>query len=762
MKFSVIIFIYFCINSSFSQSLQDIQKLKDIQKQIEKTAEQKQTGVETTPVKSLETFEDSLSQIPIQRLEAVKIKQEEKDKEKDTDHIELNIDDEFAKLKPFGYDIFYNSKLDLKPSLFGPVSGDYPLGPGDETIITLWGEVEIRHSIILDRNGQIMFPDVGLINLAGLTINETRKKLFNILKNYYSGLKTNKITLEVSLGKLHSIRVYVTGEVNQPGVFTVPAYISPYAMLFYTAGVKLSGSLRSIFVMRQGKKIADLDFYSLLLGIETTENIHLQNDDIIVIPPVKNQVFLAGAINLPGIYEFKSGESLRQLLNFAGGWKPNANLEQIEIRRYLQQEEPILVNVDYQKLKENNENFNLMSDDKVFVYEIERERKNFVTIDGPIFGPKTFTYTDGLTLKQLFSKVDSVRADAYLERILITREYEDQRKEIFSVNLKSIMEGSSDDFILAPSDIVEFKSQNVLFPIDSVSIYGAVNLPGKYVLSKNLTLKDLIYMAGGFAINAKIDMAEVSRIGQSFKSDQVLSEIIKVSLDSTYMKNDISEDENFFLQPYDNVFIFIDSDWELQRNVTITGEVRRPGTYSLESKEDKLSNLIQRAGGLKQTAYIDGAQFYRQADEAGQIGINFIEALEDPESQENIILEDGDEIVIPQRKYTVKVLGGVNFPSSIVYDESMDLDDYISAAGGLVELADGDNISIMLANGKRIREKSFLFIPYLPEEILPGSTIYVPTLAATDKTDWPGAIRDGAAILSSIATVILIMNQVNK
>lgn len=459
--------IIFCFTAVFSQSLQDLQKLKDIQKQIEKTADQKQTKDMTVPVKSLESFDDSLSQIPVEKLQAIKIEQKEMDEEKGKvkEDVVLNIEEEFEKLKPFGYEIFHKAKLDLKPSLFGPVSGDYPLGPGDETIITLWGEVEIRHTIIIDRNGQIMVPDVGLINIAGLTINEAQKKLFNILKNYYSGLKTNKISLEVSLGNLHSIRVYVTGEVNQPGVFTVPAYISPYAMLFYAAGVKLSGSLRGIFVMRQGKKIADLDFYNLLLGLETNDNLHLQNDDIIIIPPVNNRIYLAGAIDLPAIYEFKPGESLHHLINFAGGRKPDANLKQIEIHRFLPQQEPIMVNVDYQKLIENNKNFNLMADDRVFIYTIDRERENFVTIDGPIYGPKTFTYTDGLSLKQLFSKVDSVKAEAYLERILVTREYEDQRKEIFSVNLKSIIEGKAADFMLAPKDIIEFKSQKVLFQI---------------------------------------------------------------------------------------------------------------------------------------------------------------------------------------------------------------------------------------------------------------------------------------------------------
>lgn len=757
----IIIFIgtlLFLSNMAFSQSLQDIQKLKQLQQQIESGAaalpiQEKQTE----EVKSLETFDDKLSTLPEEKLKAVTIKPQNQAVRSTEDALSINED--FDNLKPFGYSIFSEAKLELKPTFFGPVSKDYPLGPGDEIIITLWGEVEIRHSLTVDRNGQIMVPDVGLINLAGLTMEKSRIKLFNIMKNYYSGLKHNKITLEVTLGKLRSIRIYVTGEVKQPGVFTVPAYVSPFAMLFYAAGVKPGGSLRHVIIMRGGKKIANLDFYALLLGIEKEDNLHLQNQDIIVVPRAENKVHLAGAVGSPAIYEFKPGESLQQLLSYAGNLKPDAYLEQIEILRFIPHRQPILINVDFTILKKNDEKLTLMAGDRVYVYRIMQKRENYVNINGPIFGPKRFSYSEGLTVKQLFNRVDSIKANAFLERALITRKLENDRTEMYSVNLKNIIDGTSKDFDLEPKDEISFKSINTLFPIDSVSIYGAVKHPGKYLLSKNLTLKDLLYEAGGFTLNAKKDVAEVSRLNFTDNDEAIIANIINVPLDTTYGKDKNSQTENFFLQPFDNVFIYIDSNWELQRNVTIRGEVNRPGTYSLKTKEDKLSDLIERAGGIKPTGFIDGAKFFRKKDKAGQIGLNFIEAVEDPNSDENIILEDGDRIVIPQRRFTVRVLGGVNFPSSVLYNSNMNIKDYIDAAGGLTELADEENISVMLANGKRIKEKSFLFFSYFSEDISPGSTIYIPTLATKDVTDWSGAIRDATAILSSVAMIYLIINQ---
>jgi polysaccharide export outer membrane protein len=752
---------FFALSVLSGQSLSDINQLKALQKQFEETGKRIDSDKPISQkISSLEAFEDSLSRIPIDTTEALRLTPDSKASQLVMVEDEEFVDTALGKLQPFGYEIFRKAKLDMKPDVYGPVDADYHLGQGDELIITLWGEVELRHALVVDRNGQVMIPDVGLVNVAGLTLTKTQNKLNRILRNYYSGLKNNKITLEISLGKLRSLRIFVTGEVNQPGAFTVPAYVSPFAMLFYAGGVKASGSLRNIIILRNNERIANVDFYGFLSGHDAKEQVRLQNRDVIVIPPVEKRAWLAGSVGLPGIYEFKEGETLRQLFRFAGGFKTVANIRQIEMRRFLPNRKPVFVNVDFQQMSADGDDLPLMDEDRIFVYRIDTERRNYVQIDGPIFGPRRFAWSEGLTLRQLFAKVDSIRGDAFLERAVITREKDDLRKESFSVNLEHILSGTAGDFVMQPRDVVTFKSRDMLFPVDSVSIYGAINSPGKYVLSDNLTLKDLIYMAGGYAINARRDFAEVARIEPEKNAGNEIATIIRVDLDTTYRRLASTSAEDFRLQAYDNVFIYIDSEWELQRNVSIRGEVVRPGQFSLQRKDEKLASIIARAGGIKETGYIEGARFFRNADDAGQIGVDFALAMRDTNSQENIILEDGDEIFIPERKYTIKIMGGVNFPSSVMYSEEMSLQDYLDAAGGLTELADDDNISIQLANGKRMKEKSFLFFPYLPEPLTPGSTIFVPELAEKKVVDWSGGIRDAAAILASVATVILILNQV--
>jgi len=287
-----------------------------------------------------------------------------------------------------------------------------------------------------------------------------------------------------------------------------------------------------------------------------------------------------------------------------------------------------------------------------------------------------------------------------------------------------------------------------------------VNNPGKYLLKKDMSLKDLIFTAGGFRKDAVIEEAEVSRINPNRTGPHQLASIIYVNIDSNYTKDiQPQKADLFFLEPNDNVFIRANSDWELQRNVSIEGEVVKPGVYTLKSKTERITDIIQRAGGLKRTAYLEGATIKRYQNGVGQIGVDFKKIFADPQNPENIYLQNGDRIIIPERLATVKVVGGVNFPSSVLFEKGRGLDYYIEATGGFVELADEKNVTIRLANGRPVQQKRFLFWKYLPEDITAGSTIYVPVLREKKEIDWSGAVRDAAAIMSSIATTILIYDR---
>lgn len=751
----IIISVWLIFNQTlFAQTLDDLKQLEKLKEQLEKSGKLSEDDKKKiAKAKSLETFQDKVSQTTDteKSIPQIKIATAEMVKE-----AEKGIPD----LPLFGFDIFKNARVDFTPEVYGPVDEEYPLGAGDEIIITVWGEVELRHELIVNRNGQIFIPDVGLIQLTGLTLKQAKAKLTEALSRSYSSISTKKAFLDISPGKLRSIRLFVVGEVSHPGVFTVPALSSALNMLFYAGGVKETGSLRNIYVVRNDQVVARLDFYEFLTSGNKFSNVRLQTHDIIVVPAVNKRVWLYGTVLKPAIYELKDEEGLNRLLQLCGGFKEDAYLKSIQIERIVENTDRQLFNVNYDSLHLQQSDFKLQNGDRVLVGSLNREMKNFITISGPIFGPTRFEYQSGMTIKELFAQVDSISGVAYLERVHITRTLPDKKKQIFSINLLDFLENPDQDFLLAPEDQINIISKNTLFPPDSVSIYGAVNRQGKYLLKRDMTLKDLIFASGGFRKDALISEAEISRINPKNTANDKLAAILYVSIDSNYTKKlTESKDELFFLEPYDNVFIRANSDWELQRNVVVMGEVQKPGLYSLKNKTERITDLVTRAGGLKPTAYLDGATLVRRKDGAGQIGIDFKKIFRNSGSDENIILNAGDEITIPERLATVKVIGGVNFPSSVLFEKGKGMDYYIKAAGGYIKLADRENVTVRLANGKPIAQKRFLFWKYLPDDITAGSSIYVPVLDEDEKIDWSGAIRDAAAILSSVATLILIMNQ---
>ena len=732
---------------SQAQSLDDIKKLESLKAELEKNADALSTAKKEKPaadVESLKTFKDSLSK-PIKPV-TVKPKEE---KPKATP------------LPYFGYNVFANAKVDFSPEVYGPVDENYPLGPGDQIVISVWGEVELREEVTINREGQIYIDNVGLITLNGLSVKAAKKKLRKRLSKSYASIADGKAFLDISVGKLRSIRVFVVGDVKNPGVFTVPALTNPFNMLFYAGGVIRSGSLRNIRLIRGQKTVSHLDFYDFLTKGEKYAGVRLQNHDVLLVPSVHKRVWLRGAVRKPGIYELKDKETLSRLFDLAGDFTANANPAQIQIQRYNDGKTQELLHINFNALLKQHKHFLLENGDRVLVHAIDRDAENYIRISGPVFGPKQFAYHKGMTIKELFAQVDSLGGDAYLERVHITRLMPDDRKQLFSINLNDFLQNDGQDFLLAPRDYIEIKSRKLLFPADSVHIYGAINEPGVYELKKDMTLKDLIFQAGGFRKDARITEAEIARINPLNTDPNKLSTILTVGIDSNYTKTlDNKESELFFLEPDDDIFIRTRSESEVQRHVTLIGEVKFPGTYSLISKTERITDIIKRAGGLKPTAYLEGAQLYRRNRGIGQIGIDFEKIFANPSMEQNIYVQAGDRIVIPERLATIKIVGGVNFPSSVLYERGKGLDYYIKAAGGYTDLADEDNVTVRLANGRPIHQKQFLFWRYISEEITAGSTIYVPVFEEKKEIDWSGAIRDAAAILSSVATVILIVDRV--
>ncbi len=559
MKYSLcILFTAFIFTATLqAQTLDDLRQIENLKRQLEKAGNIPTKSIpESTTVRSLEVFQDSVSVIP-------QPDQAEGDSgkvEKDNTKV---VEDPFSELPVFGFDVFKNANLNFNPEIYGPVDADYPIGAGDQIIISLWGEVELRHDLTVDRNGQIFIPDVGLVKASGFTLGDLKKKLVQVMGRSYSSLLKNKAYLDVSLGKLRSIRLFVVGDVNKPGVFTVPALTSIFNMFFYAAGIKETGSLRRISLVRNDEEVEILDIYDFLNHGKQFSSIRLQQNDVIVVPTAVKHVYLAGAVNKKAVFELKDDEGLLELIKFAGGFKDNAYMEQIQIERYLANKDRKLIDVNYKNLISDNRNFTLENGDRVLVNKLNRDIENFVTIDGPIYGPKKFEYMQGMTVGELFAKVDSVGGEAFLERIHITRTLPDRKKQVFSINLKMILEKAQNDFDLAAQDHISIKSKSDLFPPDSVSIYGAVNSPGKYLLKKSMTLRDLVFDAGGFRRDAKIMETEISRIDPQNSMGDSLATILYVAVDTNYVKEKFADDDVVYLQAYDNVFVRANSDWEI-------------------------------------------------------------------------------------------------------------------------------------------------------------------------------------------------------
>jgi polysaccharide export outer membrane protein len=740
-----------------AQSIPDLEEIKRLEKKLRDAGDKiGEVKPEQKRVSSLETFDDQLD-----TLSRFRIEETEKLKAIDTEAIEEK-EVKFTDLPHFGHDIFKTANIDFDPEIFGPVDDTYPVGPGDEIVITLWGEVELRHDLIVDRQGQIYIPEVGIVKILGLTIDKLQKKLKRVMGASYSSLLKNKAFLDVSFGKLRSIRIFVVGDVNRPGVFTVPAFTAPFNILFYAGGVTKTGSLREVLLVRNDKIVEKLDFYSAITKGIRPSSVRLQNEDVLVVPSAQRNVYLKGVVNKEAIFEIAEGEGIMELITYAGGFKDSAYTEHLQVERIVNNKDRKIIDVNYKALKAAVKNFELLNGDRVLVEAVQRESKNFITLEGPIYGPKRFNFTPNLTIGQLFNYVDSIRGDAYLERVHITRTMDNRRKQMFSVNLQAILDNQSRDFLLEPEDHITIETIDILFPPDSVEIYGAVNIPGQYILKKDMSLKDLIFIAGGFRKDAVVTEAEISRIDPKRSGDDKLAAVMFVTIDSNYAKIIGTSDESFHLEPYDNVFIRSNSDWELQRNVEVRGEVKFPGMYTLLSKTERITDVIVRAGGLKHTAYLPGAIIYRSKDEVGRIGIDFYKIFKDPKREDNIYLQDGDIVTIPERLHTVKVMGGVNFPSSVYYQKGAGMDYYISAAGGYIELADEKHVTVRLASGRPVQRKRFLFWKYWSDDITPGSVVYVPILSERKDTDWTGVTRDVVAILASLVTTLYIVYQIGK
>ncbi len=669
----------------------------------------------------------------------------------------------------YGSDLFDND-FDNQVVTTNIISQDYVLGAGDILLLNIWGDVNANYELTVDSEGKIFIPKAGEILIAGNSIRQAEIRLRRLMSRIYTNFQ-----ISLSLKKIKNIKVYVIGEVKRPGSYFMSGLSNTFNALDFAGGPNDIGSYRDIRIIRNKETVATIDLYEFLSKGTAAGNINLTTNDIIFVPPRKSSVKLRGAVLNPGKFEITEDQTIAQLLELAGGLMPEASEKTINIDRA---KGATYATVSIDMSDTSSQNTPLIDGDDISVFTKPILRRNTVFARGHISREGSYAFDSTMTVKQFFIEHNLLLEDTYRERVDIIRTTEENEKVLIPVNLNLAL---SDD----PRHNIKFKDRDLVlvFSIwnfrekETVEIRGNVRKPGSYPLFKGMTVQDLVFIAGGLDQNASMDLAELTRVTDTQNPESFILKIEEAI-------EERNSPENMHLMNSDILFIRSNPHKKTHRIVEITGEVLYPGEYAMLSESEKLSSLIERAGGFKESAFPQGALFERndisermeqrnlrdilsktmpiEYDSLGrQISIDYsfknlnriiidISGLEKGDKVNDIILEHGDKIHIPNAPSGVSVKGAVAFEGTIKFNEKEKMRYYVEAAGGLLRNADRSEIRIVKYNGKTLKVK----MGY--SNIEPGDIIIVP-FEKIDKKDYMSIIMNTASILSSLATTLYIL-----
>lgn len=644
--------------------------------------------------------------------------------------------DTTKRLKVFGASLFENANLSFEPNLRIATPRSYVVGPDDEITIDISGAASENFQLKVSPEGTVKAPNVPPIYVAGLTIEQAEQRIIAHLRRAgYQGLGVpgSGINANVALTNIRSIQVTLVGEVVRPGTYTISSLGSAFNALYLAGGPNPeTGSFRKINIIRGNRVIRTLDLYDYILRADQRNNIRLQDQDIIRVADYVSHIELDGEVRRPAIFEVLPGERLQTVLSFAGGFADDAYRASITLRRNTSRERRIITISEEQLAS-----FIPQTGDKYKVGKILDRYENRIQIAGAIMRPGDYALEPGLeTVRQLIERADGLRQDAFMNRAIIVRERTDMDKENISFDLGKLMRGIIRDIPLMRQDSLTILSIKDLREEYYVTIEGAVNKPDTIDFIKNMSVADLIIRAGGFQEGATPTRIEVARRVREDSAgfETARLQLYKFSIDRDLritLFNDpnsgMPDTATFELQPFDIVYVRRSTNYEEQRQVNIYGEIRHPGNYAISSREERITNVIERAGGLLPSAYLPGAQLLRDGE---VIGNDFRRILNNTSAEENLLLDDGDTLFIPRRSEVITIEGGVLNPSSVSYKEGYEFDDYVSEAGGFTDNARKSKAYIIYPNGRKDRTRPFLdrhslFNDSRPK-VEPGSTIVVP------------------------------------
>ncbi len=723
--------------------------------------------------------------------------------------------------KIFGFSIFNKKTGVFEPNLKIATPKNYVLGPDDELIVDINGYSEEHYNLTVNADGYVKINKIGNVYVAGLTIEEAQNRLIYKLSSIYIGLKKfkgrtdiNGLYASISLGNIRTIQVSVVGEAQFPGTYSVPSLSKVMNVLYLAGGPTENGSFRDVQLVRNNKVIAHLDLYEFITQGFSKSDVTVHDQDIIKIGLYKSRIEIKGRVKRSAFFEPLPTESLATIFeNYAGGFLENAYKDLLKVERITKTERK-LIDINY-----SIANSFFPADGDIILAEAitENRYENRVTLEGEVFRPGVFSLDSKLTLSSLIKKAGGVKENAFLTRVTINRMNKDFTPSNISVNLADIFNGKANDIPLEREDRIRIFSITELREAYTVTIHGEINgikddLSKKKVkeekssstsssnqddensqntesseisdklksnnesnillnrqvkitipFESNMTVEDLIIKAGGLRESASTGFVEVVRrkkneIGdnQDFSSSQI-AEVYKFSISKNLIVDESAS--KFELSPFDEVFVRSSPNYELQQFITLQGQVLYPGVYGLEKKDDRLSDLIKRAGGLNKQAYPEGAKLIRKTElseseselkknqlkdindnfngivvnnESGNsgtnhetIGINLVAALAQPGGPDDIQIINGDVINIPREPQTVKITGEILYPNNVKFTESKSLGSYISSAGGFTSSSARKRVYVIYSNGSVKRTRNFLFMKFYPS-IERGSEIIVP------------------------------------
>lgn len=690
----------------------------------------------------------------------------------------LPKDDLFRNLpKLFGVELFENTNLSFEPDLRMPTPRDYTIGPDDELLLNIYGLNVSQQTLKVSPEGTVSVRYAGVVSVSGLSVEAAISLLQSRLTKFYPGLQTGKTKIQLTLGNIRSIRVILIGAVNRPGTYTLPSLASFYNALHVSGGPAENGSFRNIELIRDNKILLVADLYDFLVRGNQSANIRLQDNDVIRVPFAKMLVTVKGEINRPGIFEVKPSESLADVFEFAGSFKSKAFKGRITGNRYSDFDRGV-IDVSGDSLK----TFKPHNGDEYIIDSLINRYNNRVIVTGAVFKPGQYALDKGMTLQELIKKAQGLKEDVFAGSALVVRTRQDLSKEYLSVDLRSLLNAGMPDLIMQKEDSVHVASIFDLRDSAVVTINGAVRNPGIFRYEDSLSLRSLIIKAGGYKDEGTGTGIEISRRKRDILVNKSGSKIVElIHLDAS---KDLSQTTDITLQPFDIITIKEDPYYKKQISVKITGEVLMPAVYTLQSREERLSSIIQRSGGLLYTANIQGAKLLRQRKDkvdtsevrrllrtlkkdtsAGEdstvartvrevaIDLGFI--IKHPGSLDDITLEEGDELVIPRINNTVSVNGEVFKPLDIMYEKGKKMRDYLSDAGGVTLSGKRTRAFVIYANGRSAKIRHIMGIfPRYPK-ITPGSNIFVPERPKRDGIDVAKAGIFISAITAMITAVAL-------